>query len=62
MSNLKCFRLWYSPLTGVSRAQRAAINTLGKALGQVEREAGMIGVVVLAGPDPEHGGSIRVIR
>ena len=49
-------------LTNAVRAQKAAINTMGKALEQVEREAGLQGLVVLSGPDLEFGGNIRVIR
>lgn len=49
-------------LTNTSRAQKAAFNTMGMALAQVEREAGLLGVVILVGADPELGGSLRVAR
>lgn len=49
-------------LTHIHRAQKAAVNTMGLALAQVEREANMIGVVVLACADPELGGTIKVAR
>ena len=44
------------------RAQKAAINSMVLALGQVEREAKMIGIVVLGYADPELGGSIKIAR
>lgn len=35
---------------------------MGLALEQVEREAEIVGVVILGCPDPELGGAIKVIR
>lgn len=35
---------------------------MGLALKQVEREAGLIGIVILSGADPALGGAIRVAR
>ena len=44
------------------RSQKAAANTMGLALQQVERESGCQGIVVLSFPDPLVGGNVKVIR
>jgi hypothetical protein len=45
----------------VHSAQNMLPQTLVTALQQIEREAGMVGFVVVAGPEPQREGDIKVL-
>ena len=42
-------------------AQSMVPRSMMRVLQQIEREAGLIGFVVLAGPEPQRGGDTKVI-